>query len=217
MRSDWNIRIHTTVCWWIKFLGQYIPRQILLGIPSAPPVVTYSDGEGSGGIGICIFVRGRRPRAAYGTAHREIRWQWSLQNDLRSPLDQQHDIYNIEAVGPLLILHKWAADLQGQLWLHFIDNESAQQALVKGSSSVWQGDVISGFTWNRIAELSVLPWFDRVQSGATPIDGVSRGRNDGPWRAVVHLVFPPEFLGEPAEHRQRVRKLLASEGAMRDF
>ena len=217
MRSDWNIQIHTTVCWWIKFLGQYIPRQILLGIPSAPPVVTYSDGEGSGGIGICIFVRGQRPRAAYGTAHREIRRQWSLQNDLRSPLDQQHDIYNIEAVGPMLILHKWAADLQGQLWLHFIDNESAQQALVKGSSSVWQGDVISGYTWHRIAQLRVLPWFDRVQSESNPIDGVSRGRNDGPWRAVEHLSFPPDFLSELAEHRLRVRRLLASEGAMRDF
>jgi len=117
----------------------------------------------------------------------------------------------------MLILHKWAADLQGQLWLHFIDNESAQQALVKGSSSVWQGDVISGFTWNRIAELSVLPWFDRVQSESNPIDGVSRGRKDGPWRAVEHLSFPPDFLSELAEHRLKVRRLLASEGAMRDF
>ncbi len=77
--------------------------------------------------------------------------------------------------------------------------------------------MFSGVTWNRIAEFSVLPWFDRVQSGATPIDGVSRGRNDGPWRAVVHLVFPPEFLSELAEHRRRVRRLLDSEGAMRDF
>ena len=67
------------------------------------------------------------------------------------------------------------------------------------------GDVISGFTWNRIAELSVLPWFGRVQSGATPIDGVSRGRNDGPWRAVEHLSFPLDFLSELAEHWLKVR------------
>ncbi len=117
----------------------------------------------------------------------------------------------------MLILHKWADDLQGQLWLHFIDNESAQQALVKGSSSVWQGDVISGFTWNRIAELRALPWFDRVQSESNPIDGVSRGRNDGPWRAVEHLSFPLDFLSELAEHWLKVRSLIASEGAMRDF
>ncbi len=216
-RDDWNIQIHTTVSWWIKFLGQYVPRQILLAVPSSPPVVTYSDGEGSGGIGVCIFVRGQRPRAAYCRAHREVRRLWSLQRDLRSPLDQQHDIYNIEAVGPLLILHKWADDLQGQLWLHFIDNESAQQALVKGSSSVWQGDVISGFTWNRVAELRALPWFDRVQSESNPIDGVSRGRSEGPWRAVEHLHFPSDFICELAEHRLRVRALIASEGAMRDF
>ena len=38
------------------------------------PVVSYSDGEGAdAGIGICIYVHGRQPRAAYTRVHPVVR------------------------------------------------------------------------------------------------------------------------------------------------
>ncbi len=49
-------------------------------------------------------------------------------------------------MGPLAILATWGEMLEQALWLHFIDNAAAQQALVKGSSSTWAGDYISGET-----------------------------------------------------------------------
>ena len=101
-------------------------------IPTRLPVVTYSDGEGTGGIGISIYRRGEAPRAAYMVVHREIRRLWESQLLERTPLEQLNDIFAIECVGPLAILATWGEMLVQELWLHFIDNAAAQQALVKG-------------------------------------------------------------------------------------
>ena len=46
--------------------------------------------------------------------------------------------------GPLVSLATWPNALRDALWLHFIDNASAECALVKGSASVHSGDVIVG-------------------------------------------------------------------------
>ena len=54
-------------------------------------------------------------------------------------------------------------------------------ALVNGSSSTAATDVVIGATWARIANLRCLPWFDRVDSKANPVDGLSRGVFDGDW------------------------------------
>ena len=161
-----------------------MPREVPEVIPTRLPVVTYSDGEGTGGIGISIYRRGEEPRAAYMVVHREIRRLWESQLLERTPLEQLNDIFAIECVGPLAILATWGEMLVQELWLHFIDNAAAQQALVKGSSSTWAGDYISGETWSAIAVRRAMPWFDRVASKSNPIDGVSRGRMDGPWRSV---------------------------------
>ena len=61
--------------------------------------------------------------------------------------------------------------------------------LVNGSSSVTQGDILIGATWSQIQRLQVFQWFDRVDSKSNPVDGLSRGRLDGPWK-VESLAFP---------------------------
>ena len=37
-------------------------------------------------------------------------------------LNRHNDIFEIEAVGPLVILQKYPELLRGCLWLHFVDN-----------------------------------------------------------------------------------------------
>ena len=106
---------------------------------------------------------------------------------------QHHDIQDVEAIGPLVILATWAELLQGCLWTHYIDNNGALACLVNGSSSVATSDVIVGMTWERIAKVSALPWFDRVDSKSNPVDGLSRGRMEGPWQ-LVKLKFPAKEL-----------------------
>ena len=67
-----------------------------------------------------------------------------------------NDIFEIEAIGPAIILHQWGRSMRNCLWLHFIDNAGAQAVLCKGSSSVHEGDLITGFVWEEIASACVV-------------------------------------------------------------
>ena len=68
------------------------------------------------------------------------------------------------------------------LRIHFIDNNGALGSLVRGSASVHEQDIIIGETWSRIAELKALSWFDRVDSGSNPVDGLSRKNFSRMWQ-----------------------------------
>ena len=55
--------------------------------------------------------------------------------------------------------------------------------------------------------MGIYPYFDRVASKANPVDGLSRGRKEGPWRQIIKAKLPEnleELLrearrGEPSE------------------
>ena len=83
--------------------------------------------------------------------------------------------------------------LRDSLWVHFIDNVAAEYALVKGSSSIRSGDVVVGETWRWIQKLNVAPYFDRVASESNPVDGLSRGRREGPWQRVYKAKLPDDL------------------------
>ncbi len=188
--------------WWLALLEHYGPRRIPTQLEQRLPIVTYSDGEGGdAGVGISIYRQGWRPRAAYTEVHREIRGLWNHQAQQVQHQQEFQDIYCIEAVGPLLVLELWGEELRDALWLHFIDNTAAQQTIVKGSSSVWSGDLIAGWTWARISEVGAMLWLDRVCSKSNPIDGVSRGRFEGPWDRVLRVGFPAGLLADLARYR----------------
>ena len=108
---------------------------------------------------------------------RSLRRKW----DDAQKQSRFNDIYEVEAIGPLLILHNWGQELAGCLWLHFIDNAAALGTLVRGSASVMSGERIAGLTWSHVLGLSCFPWFDRVASSSNPADGLSRGKLAGPW------------------------------------
>lgn len=102
-----------------------------------------------------------------------MRRLWSRQ---RFPEDEHHDIYEIEAVGPAIILHNWPELLRDRLWVHFIDNDNALCSLVKGGLSVHSADCVVGWTVSRTAELGAYYWWDTVDTGSNPVDGLSRGK-----------------------------------------
>ena len=110
-------------------------------------------------------------------------------------LEGVRDIFAIEAVGPLLVLHNWGYRIRNYLWIHFIDNEGALAALAKGSSSVLSGEVIVGCTHELAARYGVIGWFDRVDAHSNPVDKLSRGKLQGPWQ-LVRIRFPPELLAQ---------------------
>ena len=151
-------------------------------------VVTYSDGEGSGHVGVAIWSRElARPQAGRIRVPDVVREMWTACR--RAPGDDFNDIQEVEGIGPLLALTTWGPILADSLWLHFIDNNGSLSCLVKGGSSVSSTDTLVGLTWQRIARINVCPWFDRVDTKSNPVDGLSRGDLQGDWD-IVPLRFP---------------------------
>ena len=95
------------------------------------------------------------------------------------------------------------------IWLHFIDNEAAQHALIKGSSSISSGDIVIGETWRRIIDLRAWGYFDRVDSKGNPVDGLSRGIREGPWRQVVKAKIPEAIIDKTIDELDRTRAFRA--------
>ena len=96
-------------------------------------------------------------------------------------------------LGPLVLLENFPDMFRGSLWLHFLDKAAASSNLANGSSSVIPGDILIGATWSQIQRLQVFPRFDRVDPKSNPVDGLSRGRLDGPWK-VESLAFTGSLL-----------------------
>ena len=153
--------------------------------------VSYSDGEEEGaGVGIGMWCPCGRVVGGYLKLPDEVRQTWTRINTA----GDHYDIFEIEAVGPALILHNWMHLFSpGALWVHYIDNDSALATLVKGSSSVFSGECITSFTHSNISEIGLWPWFDRVATDDNPVDKLSKGCMDGPWE-LLPVVFPPELL-----------------------
>ena len=152
-------------------------------------------------MGVAIWKSGEPTEAGYLKVPDSIRALWSRQREMGGDL---YDIYEIEAVGPALVVATWPEKLRGCLWMHFIDNESALAAVIKGGSSVHSADVIAACVAEQCAALECWAWFDRVDTHANPVDGLSRGRFDGDW-VFAKLRFPQAlkerlvaYLEEPA-------------------
>ena len=151
-------------------------------------------------MGIAIWKDGEPTEAGYIKIPDSIRALWSRQREMGGDL---YDIYEIEAVGPALVVATWPEKLKGCLWIHFVDNESALAAVIKGGSSVHSADVIAGYVAEQCAALGCWAWFDRVDTHANPVDGLSRGRLEGDW-VLIKLKFPQAlkdslvaYLNEP--------------------
>ena len=68
----------------------------------------------------------------------------------------------------------WSDRLRGRRALHFIDNESARLALIKGASpSQASASIIDAF-WHNEAKIASASWFERVPSASNVSDAASR-------------------------------------------
>ena len=157
-----------------------------------PLAISYSDGEGeSAGVGVALWLPSGEILGGYTKVPDVVRRVWSQ----RMSLSEVKDIFQIEAVGPLLVLHNWGHMFREHLWIHFIDNEGALAALAKGSSSVLSGEVIVGYTHELAARFGIIGWYDRVDTHSNPVDKLSRGVMQGPWR-LVRIRFPHRLLDQ---------------------
>ena len=192
-----NKQLNGAIHWWLKNLWCAPPRPVFALSFPRHLVVSYSDGEGGdAGVGIAAWCEerlGPTPIAGFMEVPETIRHLWSKQKASHILHGEFNDIAEIEAIGPLLILHNWPWLLRNALWIHFIDNNGALGALVNGSSSVDSQEIITGATWQLVAQLETMPWFDRVDSSSNPVDGLSRKDFSGNW-SWREISFPAIVL-----------------------
>ena len=161
-----------------------------MSFQGVPHVVSYSDGEGAdAGVGVAIYKDGEPTEAGFMKVPTCVRNLWSRQKHIGGEL---YDILEIEAVGPAIVLATWPKKLEGCLWTHYIDNECALSAVIRGGSSVHSADCIAGYVSEQCARLGCWAWYDRVDTKANPVDGISRGRLEGDW-TLVPIHFPQEL------------------------
>ena len=159
--------------WWQAFLNSYRPRPVPTSLESLPLVISYSDGEGGlAGIGAALWHPNEpRPLAVYAEVPPIVRAQWQA----ISGSEEYSDIFLVEALGPLMLLSTFPKHLKNCQWIHFIDNSAAESSLIRGASSSVLGDHIIGLTWDYIQKRTLWAYFDRVESKANPVDGLSLG------------------------------------------
>ena len=198
-RFNLNPQIRAACGLWLRNLPNVRAREVPINPHLMPLAISYSDGEGeTAGVGIALWLPDGRILGGFTRVPDEIRKLWSRWGTL----DDIRDIYQIEAVGPLLVLFNWGHLFRDHLWIHFIDNEGALASLAKGSSSVLSGEIIVGFTHELAASLGITGWYDRVDTHSNPVDKLSRGEMAGPWK-LVRIRFPPSLLQRIAESEGR--------------
>ena len=79
------------------------PRGIPVSLSDAPVSLSHSDGERVGaGVGVALWMPIGKCVGGYMKLPEEVRTVWSRQ----ASIGDHYDIFEIEAVGPALILHK---------------------------------------------------------------------------------------------------------------
>ena len=79
----------------------------------------------------------------------------------------------------------WKEKIQGRDVIHFIDNDSARFALIKGSSPCLESAWLVQSFWTDEGEADTRSWIARVPSRSNIADGPSRGD-----RSECEKIFP---------------------------
>ena len=122
------------------------------------------------GWGCCTYFRPRQNQWQPKAARVKLPDTWRHTRQAAKTTD----INVTEAASASIALATWP-ELTHGLWLHFVDNNNAEQTLVKGSSSALGMNTIANYTWRTAAERHLYLWVDRVSTHDNPTDGLSRG------------------------------------------
>ena len=119
-----------TLRWWSAFLADFGTSSSYFRLrPSAAlPVVLYTDAEGIGGLGACLF----RDGAAHWWQLRVPAFCRAMAHELGYPRGMPIFLY--EAMAPFVACRFWQRLLTGRTLLVFVDNLTLFGALRKGRS-----------------------------------------------------------------------------------
>ena len=103
-KTTLNPQIIAATNFWLSHIRSMRPREVPISLAETPTFVSYSDGEGEGaGVGIAIWCPNGTILGGYLQVPEEVREVWSRQ----ATAGDHYDIFEIEAIGPALILHNF--------------------------------------------------------------------------------------------------------------
>lgn len=159
---------------WDKYFELSKPRVVEVARRS-PPILIFTDGCAEGenfedvGVGATLHdPMGGPIEVLSARVSPGIVDSWRVSG-------QKQVIGQGELFPVLLARHTWRERLVGRQVIHFIDNDSAKDALIKGHSSHPASMEIIEQVWAQELELQSSSWYDRVPSASNPADGPSRG------------------------------------------
>ena len=120
------------------------------------------------GCGAVLLSPGRRPEYFGFLAPQELVEHW------RTACSKKTVINQAELWPALVARTTWPHLLRGKRLLHFIDNDGARDALIRGYSPVAESNMMVGATWLADTALGTFVWYTRVPSEANLSDGPSR-------------------------------------------
>jgi hypothetical protein len=144
-------------------------RTIACDIMCKELVVTVSDGEGTGNVAVGLWYVSRDdtcPRITATAVPSGLLDKWARHS--------ANSIAPIEGLGPLLALATWP-EISEKLWVHFIDNTSAKDSLIKGCSVNADLNEVMHATWQVVRARALHLWVEWVATKDNPIDQASRG------------------------------------------
>ena len=177
------------VSWLAAVLSQAPPRELRLGADSERPFLLYTDGSAepkAGGprvdfrnlppacrlsdltdmvVGAVLVCPGGEGYYTYAEVPDAVAASW---------LPKKQMIGQVELFGGALALATWRSMLETTKVIHFVDNDSATAALIKGYSPKADSAAIVGDYWLLAAKHKILIYVDRVESKSNISDGPSR-------------------------------------------
>ncbi len=167
--AEFDEPVARALTWWASALrGHLAPRRIGLGPPSRPPVVVYTDAEGSGGVGFVIIDCASDWRGC-GSATVGDAWARTL-------LSRRTQIVPFEVAAVLVALLSCTERVQGRRLVVWVDNSAARAVLKSGRSRKSDLNALAAVFHRILADANASARVEWVPSRLNPADPPSRGR-----------------------------------------
>ena len=175
--SEMTFELESALWWLLQIIIVCPPRQLRLDPDASGCVHLYTDGSSDPNrqpqhdIG-ALLVLPRPPYFLYTHAAvpDELVAKW---------LPRKNYIQLVELFAGPVAWDTFAPELTGVNVVHWVDNNSALGALVKGYSNVEDSVRLIGDYWIRVAKARAQCYIDRVESKSNPSDEPSRMKFDG--------------------------------------
>ena len=186
-RFPLSVELRETILWWADWLPKASPREV--NLRPQPPVVVYTDAEGSGHVAAVLFDSDQKAPLVTHTHAPE----W-----MRHP-DVETGIFEFELLAVCLGVMIALTRFPNRPILLCADNLGARGAVIRGTCKTRVGRALSSYLWRMMSLNSTLVWIEFVRSKLNVADAPSRSCvEDNPvnkFTRGVPLTDPPvEFL-----------------------